>query len=255
MIPFRAFFASLLIPVGFFAAFPDSPAAAPRLDSWKVIGPGGGGTLYMPTISPHDPNTVLATCDMTGAYISHDGGTSWRNFNLRGTVSFLLFDPVDPKTIYVANHSLWRSTDSGRTWRLVFPAPRSVKHVLMIDDHAAERYVTSDGRRRRMTALAVDPADSRTLYAAIEEERNSTLHVSTDWGATWREAATLPSRARRLYVDSRSPRPDRTLYAIGSNSVSVVIRPASLIPVSVIRAIFDITTQFCYGFVARIEFA
>jgi photosystem II stability/assembly factor-like uncharacterized protein len=91
----------------------------------------------------------------------------------------------------------------------------------MIDDHAAERYVTSDGRRRRMTALAVDPADSRMLYAAIEEERNSTLHVSTDWGATWREAATLPSLTRRLYVDSRSPRPDRTLYAIGSNSVSV----------------------------------
>ena len=48
---------------------------APRYDRWEVIGPGGGGGIFLPTISPHDANLLLVSCDMTGAYISHDGGT------------------------------------------------------------------------------------------------------------------------------------------------------------------------------------
>src|SRR5271165_2984368 len=37
-----------------------------RLDAWQIIGPGGGGTFYYPSISPHDSNLVFATTDMTG---------------------------------------------------------------------------------------------------------------------------------------------------------------------------------------------
>src|SRR5256886_9423674 len=32
--------------------------------------------------------------------ISHDGGRSWRMFNLGGPMAFFIFDPVDPKIIY-----------------------------------------------------------------------------------------------------------------------------------------------------------
>src|ERR1700730_6708020 len=92
-----------------------SRAPAPRFDAWKVIGPGGAGGMFLPTISPHDPNTVLELCDMTGAYISRDGGQSWRMFNLRSRASAFAFDPRDPKVIYVGNNALWRSGDSGRT--------------------------------------------------------------------------------------------------------------------------------------------
>ena len=38
--------------------------AGARLDRWEIIGPGGGGTMTHPTISPHDPNVVLVACDM-----------------------------------------------------------------------------------------------------------------------------------------------------------------------------------------------
>ena len=31
---------------------------APRFDAWRVLGPGGGGTMIGPTISPHDPSGV-----------------------------------------------------------------------------------------------------------------------------------------------------------------------------------------------------
>ncbi len=221
MIAIRALLLVIPISIGLSGRSPDSPAAAPRRDAWKILGPGGGGTLYMPTVSPHDPNTVLATCDMTGAYISRDGGHSWRNFNLRGRIDFLVFDPADPKTIYAANHGLWRSADSGRSWRLVFPPPASVKQVMMSDDHAAEKFATVDGRRLTVTALAVDPGDSRTLFAAIEGDRQPALHRSTDAGLTWREWDKLPFRSRRLYVAPRSPKPDRAIYAVGPNSISV----------------------------------
>src|SRR3954468_14494406 len=57
-------------------------AGAARYDKWEVVGPGGGGGQFSPTISPHTPSDVLAACDMTGSFISHDGGESWRMFNL-----------------------------------------------------------------------------------------------------------------------------------------------------------------------------
>src|SRR4051794_23869843 len=54
----------LSLPVLLLAA--GRPGPAPRFDQWKVIGPGGGGTMISPTVSPHDPNVVVEHCDMTG---------------------------------------------------------------------------------------------------------------------------------------------------------------------------------------------
>src|SRR5580692_12073936 len=67
-------------------AISPQPIPPPRLDRWRLVGPGGGGAQYNPSISPLDPNIVLLSCDMGGAYISVDGGTSWREFNLRSGV-------------------------------------------------------------------------------------------------------------------------------------------------------------------------
>jgi len=190
---------------------------APRQDAWRIVGPGGGGSQFLPTISPHDHDRVLVACDMTGSYISHDGGQSWRMFNLRGTTRFFVFDPVNPDVLYAQGIGLWRSADAGRTWSLVHPDPASVTGVIMPDDHAGV-VIQSEGRSvPAITALAVDPAVSRTLYAVIQ----SALHVSTDWGATWARTAPLPDGGRRIYPDPRSPAGDRTLYVIGNRSVAV----------------------------------
>ncbi len=60
------------------AAFVLAGSGDSRPGDFKIIGPGGGGAMFHPTISPHDPNTVLISCDMTGSYITHDAGKSWR---------------------------------------------------------------------------------------------------------------------------------------------------------------------------------
>jgi photosystem II stability/assembly factor-like uncharacterized protein len=177
--------------------------------------------MFFPTISPHDPNTVLVRCDMTGAYISHDAGGSWRMFNLRGPVHFFVFDPVDSKVIYAQTIGLWRSTDQGRTWRLVHPEPANVKGIIMPDDHASEHFVTRNGNNEFITALAVDPANSKVLYAAMTNRDSHWICVSKDWGCTWSKAGELPSRGRKIYVDPQSRPQDRTLYVINAVSVSV----------------------------------
>ncbi len=206
-------------------------AGAPRNDRWTVIGPGGGGSIYAPTMSPHNPNDMLAYCDMTGAYISHDGGTSWRMFNLRGRVRFYLFDPVDANVIYVATIGLWRSTDRGNTWRLIHPAPSSVTGEIMPDDHAGDRILTQGPSQGSITALAVDPANSKVLFATILDQGTHTFATSKDWGETWQPGGDLPGfQARsagalggslRIFVDPTSPESDRTIYVIGTNSISV----------------------------------
>src|SRR5512134_4072045 len=97
------------------AAHADVPSA--RLDAWRVIGPGGGGTMRRPAISPHDPNVVMVGCDMTGAYVTADGGASWRMVNFGSVPTAFAFDPSRPQTVYAGASAVYKSEDAGRTWR------------------------------------------------------------------------------------------------------------------------------------------
>ena len=212
----RAAWFALLATLAACAPRPEQPAR-----EWKILGPGGGGAQFHPTVSPHDPRHVLVGCDMTGSYISHDAGASWRMFNLRSPARAFVFDPVEPNTIYVIARGLWRSTDLGETWNLVYPDPANVTGLVMIGDHATPRFVLREGSYGQVRALAVDPGDSNVLYAAIEEEGAVHLYVSDDRGATWRMDEALDAGVRRIYVDPRSPAGGRTLYVLGEGGVAV----------------------------------
>ncbi len=170
-----------------------------RPGGFQVLGPGGGGAMFHPTISPHDPATALVACDMTGAYITHDGGRSWRMFNLRGTVRFFAFDPKDAKTIYAGVHGLWRSMDGGESWNLIWPQPRTVRAIRMNSDHADEEIVAEPDPVGDIGALAVDPADSRGLWVAGRKGGATALFLSRDAGATWQRQAALDEMPLRMW--------------------------------------------------------
>ena len=180
--------------------------AAPPPPAWRIIGPGGGGSLFHPTVSPHDPRTAVVACDMTGSYITHDGGDTWRMFNLGDPVQFFVFDPIDARVIYAKANGIFRTADAGTTWTRFFP--RDVQRVTMGDDHAAGFLHPASGN---VTAFAVDPADNHFLYLALE----STLWTSYDSGATWQKSGDLPGRANHIWIDRNSFKGDRTLYIAG----------------------------------------
>ena len=190
-----------------------------RLDAWTVIGPGGGGAQFLPTISPHDEKTVLVRCDMTGSYLSFNAGESWRMFNLRGPADFFVFDPVDPRTIYAHTVGLFRSRDAGSTWQLVYPSPNAVSSIAMPSDHADERLMIGSVPSPVMTALAVDPADSRVLYASIHEKSAHILKRSGDAGATWTTETDLPGRGLQIAVDSGSRDANGDVYVVTEKGV------------------------------------
>jgi photosystem II stability/assembly factor-like uncharacterized protein len=195
-------------------------AVAPTGRKWTVLGPGGGGAQFIPTISPHDPRRVLVACDMTGAYVTDDGGKRWRMFNLRGRVSLFAFDPLAPDTVYAVADGLWRSDDGAKSWSLVRPDPATVEGITIAGDHGEVTLDPSSGMAAdRVTALAIDPGESKTLFAAIRQGSATALFVSSDRGKSWQRSADLPDGGAKIYVDTRSPRADRTLYVVGARSV------------------------------------
>ena len=43
-------------------------------EGWKIIGTGGGGGTFIPTFSHHNFDRFLVRCDMSGAYLTRNGG-------------------------------------------------------------------------------------------------------------------------------------------------------------------------------------
>ncbi|MBV9269446.1 MAG: hypothetical protein JO061_24975, partial [Acidobacteriaceae bacterium] len=182
---------------------------------FRVLGPGGGGAMFNPTLSPHDPNTVLVSCDMTGNYITHDAGRSWRMFNLHGTTQFFVFDPNDPKVIYLQATGLWRSRDAGASWEMIYPKRSAIRGVRMSSDHADETIVADPNPLGVLSALAIDPANSGILYAGTGENTPPALFMSRDGGETWIRKADLSEHPKKIWVASGS------VYMSGVHSVAV----------------------------------
>jgi photosystem II stability/assembly factor-like uncharacterized protein len=199
-----SFFSTLLA----FAALPGG-AQTPGASRWEVIGPGGGGTTIGPTISPYDSNLVVEHCDMTGGYVTSDNGQSWHMFNLRGGIEVLAFDPVDPDVIYAGNAALWRSSDSGRTWKMLFPSParNTIEHQL--GDHSDYSLTSNDPAYPGgdITAIAIAPQGAEKneqgspehLYLSFQQRGQPAVIVSSfDGGVSWSRLATLPQRVLLL---------------------------------------------------------
>jgi photosystem II stability/assembly factor-like uncharacterized protein len=200
-----------------------SAGPAPRNDAWRVIGPGGGGTMIGPTISPHDPNLVVEHCDMTGAYITTDGGLSWRIFNLRGVANTFAFDPGDAKVIYAGNYALWRSEDGGKTWSMVLPDPsrNTVEH--QVGDHAGSHLTSEDPNYPspgfNIQAIAVGPTDSKQVYVAAGGRRAG-LYLSQDRGKSWSCIQEFErERVHALRVEAGASGGAREIYVVASGGV------------------------------------
>ena len=190
-------------------------------DIWGFAGYGGGGAMFYPAVSPHNTNYAFVACDMTGTYVTYNGGESWKMFSLRGPVKYFVFDPLDSDVVYAKSIALFKSTDRGHTWNIVYPVPSEVKGFVSMGDHAHEVIVTTDSTRREVLALAVDPGNSQKLYAAISVDDNMAYYFSEDQGRNWTKDRELADNVKNIFIVPSSPEDNRTIYIAGTNSVTV----------------------------------
>ncbi len=156
------------------------------------------------TVAPSNPNVVWVGSGEPqnrqsspwgmGVFRSTDAGRTWTHLGLEEThhIARIRIHPLDADVAYVAavgrlwgsnpERGVYRTTDGGRTWEL----------VLYIDEHTGA------------IDLAMDPADPKTLFAAMYQRQRkvwgfngggpgSGLYRTTDGGDTWtRLAGGLP---------------------------------------------------------------
>ena len=140
--------------------------------TWTSLGLGGGGAMYTPAISPADPNRILLSCDMSGAYRSIDGGKNWEMIHYRqltgSTKVSPAWHPADPNVAFAA--SGWQGTlkltrDGGKTWNDVPGVPAPI--VAIAIDPGRPELMLAGSRRgisplgRRREDLGVGRAGSR----------------------------------------------------------------------------------------------
>src|SRR5260370_13875088 len=151
-----------------------------------------------------------------GIYKSTDAGKTFTRMGLEDsqTIARIVIDPKDPNIVYVAvlghlfgpnkERGVYKTTDGGKTWN----------NIKFIDEDTG------------FTDLAMDPADSKTLYAASYQRRRTSwgfngggpgsgLWKTVDAGKTWRklERNGLPQGLLgRIGIDVSSSNPN-VLYA------------------------------------------
>jgi photosystem II stability/assembly factor-like uncharacterized protein len=199
---------------------------------WEKLGPGGGGSTFFPTFSPHTPDHFLVRCDMTGSYLTHDGGASYSQINFPGGASSFAFDPLDSNTIYIGSASLNCSGDGGKTWNQVFPAHPEVKREIYLGDHADYSIETSDSSLYPKEAGTIgtirpDPLIPGTLWFTM----GLYLFYTNDSCRSW-ERVSLPQEIDYIYTNLTNIKDEVYLFAADSvyvmNKTSLRIFPKKL---------------------------
>jgi photosystem II stability/assembly factor-like uncharacterized protein len=199
------------------------PGNTPRqkvMENWRNVGPGGAGAMFAATVSPHDPDHFMMRCDMTGSYVTADGGASWHTFNLRTAVQDFEFDPQVEGRVYAGNSGLYVTEDGGQRWRLVYPQPGDVTREVMLGDEAGHRFETTSGAPGgRVEKVRVHPQDSNRLYIGIAgrgSERQVKLLSSSDGGETWSELIRVPGRTvKGIFPGMRYGKPGQVALLTG----------------------------------------
>jgi photosystem II stability/assembly factor-like uncharacterized protein len=141
-------------------------------NNWQRLGPGGGGATFLPTFSYRSPEDFFIRCDMTGSYLTSDGGESYKQFNFDNGASSYAFDPNNNKIIYCGSVFLNRTTDGGKTWQQIFPKQSDITERRFYGDHAeykikANRSSLYVDKYSQIKNIKVDPIDSRKVYFSM----------------------------------------------------------------------------------------
>ena len=196
-------------------------------NTWAPVFEGEGSySIGCIAIDPRNPSTVWvgtgennsqrAVAYGDGVYRSDDGGHSWKNMGLKASehIGAIAIDPNDSEIVYVAaqgplwspggDRGLYKTVDGGKSW----------KAVLTVSENTG------------ISQVALDPRNSRVLYAAAYQRRRhvwtlidggpeSAIYRSTDAGVSWQKtSAGLPAEDLGRIGLAISPVDPDVVYAI-----------------------------------------
>ena len=197
-------------------SLPETKKNQPVIAKWEKVGPGGGGAIFIPTFSYKSPSNFLLRCDMTGSYLTKDGGVSYTQINFAGGASSYAYDPIDSNIVYIGSAWLNRSVDGGKTWTQIFPAKEEVKREIFKGDHADYSIETSAGSlyshtSGRISAIRVDPSKSGSIYFSM----GPYFFYTFDSGNSWKRDS-LPETVNFIYTNKTSLKDEVCIFTSAS---------------------------------------
>jgi len=194
--------------------------------NWQIIGPigkptgGGAGRLNFIRFDPTNSNTIWVGAPDGGLWKTTNGGTSWTTNTDELTVigvSDVAIDPSNTQIMYLAtgdsdgsdtfSTGILKSTDGGATWATtglnwnanlgrtigrVLVNPTNPQIILVFASNGIHRSTNGGTSFTQVSTTAFSdgefkPGDPNTVYAC-----GTSFRKSTDGGATWGTAITLP---------------------------------------------------------------
>jgi photosystem II stability/assembly factor-like uncharacterized protein len=168
-------------------------------DSWKPLNDDLNFTnVQALAVVPHRPGVAYAGLWGGGTWRTEDGGLNWHRLSGDPAMSAVAIavDPSNHNVVYIADGTtphLYRSTDDGNTWELLFDAGADYD---------------------RIAALALAPSDPSILYVSVARATHHPANGAVfrvDTSAPIGENASditgdLPGIASSLAVHRRDPR-------------------------------------------------
>ena len=199
--------------------------------SWSPAGLSDVAVSVL-AIDPHAPSTLYASGAAGTIYRSVDGGGDWISASLDSVpnqsgaaIAFIAIDPFTPSTLYALSGgprgTLYKSSDGGQSWTIISPA--DVYATVLVTDPSlpSTLYANLDGVGLSKStdggttwaatglndspiALAIDPANSNTVYASTASDTTQAILKSTDAGQTWAAVDTIDAVVPTIIPVSRS---------------------------------------------------